>query len=134
MHLILFKLLLDLFLTCTSTAERPENPIVLAHGLLGFDELRFAGNFLPGVQYWRGIKEALEVKGVQVITASVPPSASIETRAEELERDIRNGLREVHGIENGGKVNIIAHSMVCSALCLDIWGVVVMEPHEDPAY
>ncbi|KAI9043538.1 triglyceride lipase [Aspergillus affinis] len=85
-------------------ADTPKHPIVLAHGLLGFDELRLAGPFLPGVQYWRGIKEALSMKGVQVITATVPPSGSIKMRAEELARDIAVGAQ-------GKDVNIIAHSM-----------------------
>lgn len=80
----------------------PKHPIVLAHGLFGFDELRLAGPYLPGVQYWHGIKEALEMKGIKVITASVPPSGSIEARAEELARDIAR--------EAGGKdVNIIGY-------------------------
>jgi triacylglycerol lipase len=66
--------------------------------------LRLAGPLLPGVQYWRGIKEALTLKGVKVITATVPPSGSIETRAEELVKDIDEGAQ-------GKDVNIIAHSM-----------------------
>jgi triacylglycerol lipase len=41
------------------------------------------------------------MKGVQVITATVPPSASIEMRAEELAKDIADGARGEH-------VNIIA--------------------------
>lgn len=44
-------------------------------------------------------------KGVQVITATVPPSGSIEMRAEELVKDIDEGAQ-------GKAVNIIAHSMV----------------------
>lgn len=63
--------------------------------------MRLAGPFFPGVQYWRGIKEVLSMKGVQVITATVPPSGSIEERAEELARDIAVGAR-------GKDVNIIA--------------------------
>src|ERR1700744_4282817 len=36
----------------------PEHRIVLAHGLMGFDELHLLpGNLLPGITYWRGIKE-----------------------------------------------------------------------------
>nr|XP_001395151.2 triacylglycerol lipase [Aspergillus niger CBS 513.88] len=91
-------------LTGISLKDAPKHAVVLAHGLLGFAELRLAGRYLPGVQYWRGIKEALSVKGVRVITATVPPSASIETRAEELARDIAIGAPGEH-------VNIIAHSM-----------------------
>lgn len=74
---------------------------MLAHGLLGFDELRLAGSLLPGIQYWRGITEALETKGIEVIIASVPATSSIEERAAELAADIEK--------KAGGKqVNIIA--------------------------
>lgn len=84
------------------STDAPKHPIVLAHGLLGFDELRLAGRYLPGVQYWRGIKEALSAKGIEVITATVPPSGSIEERAEALAREIEAGAR-------GKDVNIIAY-------------------------
>lgn len=85
-----------------SRLAAPKYPVVLAHGLLGFDELRLAGPYLPGVQYWRGIKEALTARGIEVITATVPPSASIEARAEQLARNIEAGAR-------GKDVNIIAY-------------------------
>jgi triacylglycerol lipase len=59
--------------------QTPKNPIILAHGLLGFDELRLVPtHLLPGIHYWRGITEALAAKDVEVITATVPPSGSIE--------------------------------------------------------
>lgn len=58
--------------------------MILAHGLLGFDELRLAGSVLPGIQYWRGIREAMLAKGIEVIVAAVPPSGSIEARAARL--------------------------------------------------
>lgn len=64
--------------------------------------MRLAGPYFPGVQYWRGIKEALSVKGIEVITATVPPSGSIEARAEELAKDIAAGAQ-------GKAVNIIAY-------------------------
>ena len=84
--------------------QTPQSPIVLAHGLLGFDELRLAGKLLPGVHYWRGITEALTANGMEVILTSVPPSASIEERAATLSDEIEQ--------KAGGKdVNIIAHSM-----------------------
>lgn len=79
----------------------PKNPIVLAHGLLGFDELHLAGALLPGIHYWRGITDALKKNGIEVITTSVPASSSIEKRAAKLGRDIEK--------KAGGKsVNIIA--------------------------
>lgn len=82
----------------------PKYPIVLAHGLLGFAELKLAGNYLPPIHYWRGIKEALTANGAEVITATVPPTGSIEERSAKLRENI---LEDSHG----RPVNIIAHSM-----------------------
>lgn len=82
----------------------PKHPIVLAHGLLGFDELRLAGKWLPGVHYWRGIKEAMTANGIKVITSTVPATGSIEERAHALHDQIRD---KAHGED----VNVIAHSM-----------------------
>ncbi|TGJ76806.1 hypothetical protein E0Z10_g10833 [Xylaria hypoxylon] len=84
--------------------ETPKFPIVLAHGLLGFAELHFTPGWLPPVYYWRGIAEALRANGVHVITTTVPPSGSIEKRAEQLARGIADAAA-------GREVNIIAHSM-----------------------
>ncbi|KAL0470028.1 triacylglycerol lipase [Neurospora intermedia] len=84
--------------------ETPENPIVLAHGLLGFAELKLAGSFLPSIHYWHGIKDALSRRNCEVITTTVPPSSSVEQRAAELARGIKARAQ-------GKSVNIIAHSM-----------------------
>lgn len=82
-------------------SETPKNPIVLAHGLLGFDEFRLGGKIFPAIHYWRGITEALTANRIEVITASVPASASIEERAARLSVEIEK--------KAGGKsVNIIA--------------------------
>jgi triacylglycerol lipase len=79
----------------------PKHPILLAHGLLGFDELHIAGPNLPGIRYWRGITDALAQKNIEVITASVPPSGSIEARG--------TALGELIAKKAAGKsVNIIA--------------------------
>ncbi|KAK3394881.1 Alpha/Beta hydrolase protein [Podospora didyma] len=82
----------------------PKHPIVLAHGLLGFVELKLGGSYLPSLHYWRGIKEALSARNIEVITASVPPSGSIEQRAAKLAGDIEAQAK-------GRSVNIVAHSM-----------------------
>ncbi|KAI4658572.1 uncharacterized protein J4E79_006978 [Alternaria viburni] len=74
---------------------------VLAHGLLGFDELRLAGQFIPGIQYWRGITDALAHKGIEVIVAAVPASGSIEARSAKLAESIALKAK-------GKQVNIIA--------------------------
>ena len=74
---------------------------MLAHGLLGFDELRLAGPKIPGVHYWRGIAEAMRRNGIEVITTHVPASSSIEERAAKLGSDIKAKAQ-------GKRVNIIA--------------------------
>lgn len=94
----------DDYATIRDNYATPSNPIILAHGLLGFDELRLAGSLLPGIQYWRGITDAMKANGIEVIIASVPASGSIEERAAKLGRDIAAKA-------NGKSVNIIAHSM-----------------------
>ena len=71
---------------------------------------------LPGVHYWRGIREALAHKGVEVITSSVPPSGSIEARAARLAENI---AEKAHG----KSVNIIAYvaySAVVLRQCTDM--------------
>lgn len=100
----------DDFLILKDKYDAPKHPIVLAHGLLGFDELRLAGSVLPGIHYWRGITEALAARGVEVITAEVPASGRIEVRAKRLAEVIEE---RAHGRE----VNIIAFvSGICAWL------------------
>lgn len=101
------ELIEDDFAVQKSSYEAPKHPIILAHGLLGFDELRPLGNAIPirGIEYWYGIREALAAKNVEVITASVPPSGRIEVRAQRLAESIER--------QAGGKaVNIIAYACV----------------------
>lgn len=40
----------DDFLVLRENYSAPKHPIVLAHGLLGFDELHPVGTLLPGIQ------------------------------------------------------------------------------------
>lgn len=68
---------------------------------MGFEELHLVGARLPGIHYWRGIREALEAKGVEVFTATVPSSGSIEARAAKLAEVIEQKAA-------GKSVNIIA--------------------------
>ncbi|PGH06255.1 triacylglycerol lipase [Blastomyces parvus] len=98
---LLEPLIKDEYSTIRDTYLKPKYPIVLAHGLLGFDELRLGGKYLPGIQYWRGIKEAFSLQGIDVITVPVLPSGSIEQRAEALMRGIEAQIQ-------GEEVNIIA--------------------------
>ncbi|EXJ83544.1 triacylglycerol lipase [Capronia coronata CBS 617.96] len=82
----------------------PKHPIVLAHGLMGFDEWRLAGPYLPGIHYWRGITEAFARNGIECITTAVPRTGSIQERAGVLMDEITRKAR-------GRQVNIVAHSM-----------------------
>lgn len=84
--------------------DTPKHPIVLAHGLMGFDELRLVGKLLPGIQYWRGISDAYHQNGIEVITTAVPSTGSIEERAKVLHEQIKTKAA-------GKDVNIVAHSM-----------------------
>lgn len=68
---------------------------------MGFDELHLAGPNLPGLHYWRGITEALAKKDIEVITAAVPASGSIEARGAALGKVIAKKA-------TGKSVNIIA--------------------------
>lgn len=94
----------DDFANFQAKYSTPKHPIVLAHGLMGFDELRLAGKYLPGVQYWRGITDAMRQNNIEVITTAVPTTGSIEERAHVLHDQIRTKAA-------GKDVNIIAHSM-----------------------
>ena len=98
------SLINDDFASFREKYQSPKHPIVLAHGLMGFDELHLAGKFAPGVQYWRGIKEILTANGIEVITTSVPATGAIQARARALEQEITTKAA-------GKDVNIVAHSM-----------------------
>jgi triacylglycerol lipase len=77
-------------------------PIVMVHGLLGFDRLRFAG--LTLASYFADIPEALARAGNQVHVAQVSPTRGIAQRARDLQRFIDRTVP-------GGPIHIIAHSM-----------------------
>jgi triacylglycerol lipase len=79
---------------------RRRHPVVLAHGILGFDEL---GLGPARVSYFRGIVRRLETLGYEVHTARVPPLAPIQVRAERLAEIVRS--------LDGERVNLVAHSM-----------------------
>ncbi|ATY65520.1 triacylglycerol lipase [Cordyceps militaris] len=88
----------------------PKYPIVLAHGLFGFSELRLVPQ-LPALHYWHGIQDALQASGATVFTTSVPPSSSIAVRAAMLAEGIAAAQRGSGGGGACSPVNIIAHSM-----------------------
>ncbi|KAK1247015.1 hypothetical protein MKX08_000817 [Trichoderma sp. CBMAI-0020] len=107
----------DDYATIRENYATPKHPIVLAHGLLGFSELRVSA-LLPPIEYWHGITQALTQNNCTVITASVPPTGSIEERAAKLAADIlaqtskaRASARATHAAASPSTVNIVAHSM-----------------------
>lgn len=79
---------------------KPRYPVVLCHGLFGFDEIEVVG---ARAHYFRGIPARLEKSSWQVSLARVPAAASVRERA----RDLAEWVRSV----DAPKVNIVAHSM-----------------------
>ncbi|KAF4468415.1 hypothetical protein FALBO_4707 [Fusarium albosuccineum] len=94
----------DDYATIREKYSTPKYPIVLAHGLFGFAELRL-GSYLPAVQYWHGIRDALTAQGATVLTPAVPPSSSIADRAAALRTALESHAPAPEA------VTIIAHSM-----------------------
>ncbi|PVH15521.1 uncharacterized protein CXQ87_003363 [Candidozyma duobushaemuli] len=108
----------------------PKHPIVLCHGLSGFDTLnlfelpQFADTDLEmiaesvqgsgiSVNYWHGIEDALTKAGASVITARVPPFGTIDQRAERLDALLREKCEDHEEKTHGErlKINIVGHSM-----------------------
>lgn len=74
-------------------------PIVLVHGLFGFD------NIGP-VDYWYGIPSALRSDGARVFVTQVPAANSTEVRGEQLLAQVR----QILAATGAAKVNLIGHS------------------------
>lgn len=80
--------------------SKPRYPVVLCHGLLGFDEIEVVGT---RAEYFRGVPARLEKSSWQVSLARVPGAASVKQRAAELAECIRT--------VDAPRVNVVAHSM-----------------------
>jgi len=74
-------------------------PIVLTHGMLGFDKLL-------GVNYWYGVPSALRSGGASVYSTSVSQLDTSEKRGEQLLAQVEN----IVAISGKRKVNLIGHS------------------------
>ncbi len=74
-------------------------PIVLVHGLFGFDSL-------AGFDYFYGIPQALSKSGAKVYVAQISATNSSEVRGEQLLAQVENVL----AITGADKVNLIGHS------------------------
>jgi triacylglycerol lipase len=74
-------------------------PIVLTHGMLGFDKLL-------GVDYWYGIPATLRRDGAKVYVTEVSQLNTSEARGEELLAQVE----EIVAISGQRKVNLLGHS------------------------
>jgi Predicted acetyltransferases and hydrolases with the alpha/beta hydrolase fold len=74
-------------------------PIVLVHGLFGFDKI-------AGYPYFFEIKEALEHAGATVFSVNIPAVNGNEERGKKLLEHVNRLLRET----GAAKVNLIGHS------------------------
>lgn len=87
---------------CANAMPRLAAPVVLVHGLCGFDRLYAFRR--PVANYFPGVREQLESGGNRVYTAQVSPTDGVACRASDLRRFI---LREVPA----GPVHLIGHSL-----------------------
>lgn len=81
------------------TYAQTRYPIVLVHGIFGFD------SFL-GVDYFYGIPGALRGDGARVFVSQVSAANSNEVRGEQLLAEVKNIL----AITGAAKVNLVGHS------------------------
>ncbi|KAL0137730.1 Alpha/Beta hydrolase protein [Mucor lusitanicus] len=84
--------------------KAPREPIVLCHGLFGFD-IRGPQN-IPALQfhYWSGVEDTLAKLGAKIIVTKVPQAGSIWERSHALHTILKSILV-------GKNVNFVAHSM-----------------------
>lgn len=85
--------------TAASNYAQTRYPIVLVHGLFGFDSVF-------GLDYFYGIPGNLRQSGAKVYVAQVSAANSTEVRGEQLLAQVRNIL----AITGAAKVNLIGHS------------------------
>ena len=81
----------------------PRNPIILAHGLLGFTQLTLLSLPLP-YTYFSGISPALKTHSIAHHATTVPPTSSIPSRASHL-------AAQIAALYPDTPVNVVAHSM-----------------------
>ncbi|OEF24243.1 lipase family alpha/beta hydrolase [Vibrio rumoiensis] len=88
-----------LFSLQAHSSNATKYPIVLVHGLFGFNDIW-------GIDYFYNIPQTLKRSGAQVYIASVSPANSSEVRGEQL----RTYIQAVLAQSGAKKVNIIGHS------------------------
>lgn len=82
------------------TYTKTKNPIVLVHGLFGFDNI-------IGIDYFYGVKKALQAGGAKVYIVQVAAAASHQVRGEQL-------LQQLQALQAADptikKFNLVGHS------------------------
>lgn len=78
-------------------------PIVLVHGLCGYDRIALFGRTLK--DYFPGIRERLEAAGNRVLIPRLSLTRGVAERAAELKRFVEKR------VPGGGPVHLIGHSM-----------------------
>ncbi|KLO15953.1 alpha/beta-hydrolase [Schizopora paradoxa] len=97
-ELLLHPLLFD-------PVRRPRYPLVLCHGLYGFDVRGPSAFPFLQMHYWSNVMRILKKKiGAEVLVTGVPGTGSVESRAEKLDEHLRKNAR-------GRAINFVAHSM-----------------------
>ncbi|KAK0487090.1 alpha beta-hydrolase [Armillaria novae-zelandiae] len=91
--------------TLYNPLRTPRYPIVLCHGLYGFDERGLSSFPSMRMQYWSNVLRILrKTVGAEVIVTAVPSTGSIASRAESLDRQLSDKAV-------GRGINLLAHSM-----------------------
>lgn len=81
----------------------PKNPIVFCHGLLGFDTVTLGPSIASlQVTHWRGIREAFEANGIEVLMTRVPATSTPIDRAKVL-------LDKISEVYPGRSVHLIGN-------------------------
>lgn len=88
----------------TSTPLKGSYPIVLSHGVLGFDDRQ--GLVGGAIKYWGGMDAYLRSQGVAVLTPGTNPIQSVPNRA----LDQKNQINTWMAANGYSKVHILAHS------------------------
>ncbi|MCP5175031.1 MAG: triacylglycerol lipase [Moraxellaceae bacterium] len=82
-----------------STYSQTKYPVVLAHGMMGWDTML-------GIEYWYQIPNDLRANGANVYTTQASGLESSEVRGEQLLTQVK----EILAISGQSKVNLIGHS------------------------
>src|SRR5580692_914816 len=77
-------------------------PMVLVHGLCGFDRLYAFRR--PVIDYFPGVRQQLQASGNRVFTPRLSPTAGIPRRAMELKHYIEENIP-------AGPIHVVGHSL-----------------------